>query len=210
MSRKGGHNREYSRKVQYKKADTFDEKVIDKAGEKSSQRKSSTYERLKEKGLLDTFLKLLSTAAAKGYSKNGAVEYINGFMGEYFRAGGKGLCLNTLQEMLERYPDVQEAWTVNRDTITGLAIHRLNTLLYESNSIDELLKVIKSFDDSGMAHSSNASNYIPTRKTILVNDTELSRATECDEEHQVVSTQTIETLRKLMDNIDEIRGEIEV
>ena len=188
----GGHNKNY-----YKSKDTFDERVLGEANKKSSQYKSNTYERLKKDGRLDTFCKLLSTAASMGYSREEACRYINQYMAEYFR--GSGLCGNTLKMMLERYPDVNEAWTIHRDTIAGAAVARIAKLISQSNDLDMLLKIAKSFDNVGIVHDSDKSDFVPTKKTIVMSENSLGTNIPAESQD---SEETKATIEQLVENYE--------
>lgn len=192
----GSHTKTY-----YDKSKTFDDKVLDEAGKKSSQYKSNTYERLKRDGRLDTFKKLLSTAASKGYTREEACRYINKYMSEYFQ--GSGLCSNTLKMMLQRYPDINNAWTVYRDNIAGAATARIAELIAKSNDMELLLKIAKAFDNSGIVHDSDKSDYIPVKKTIIMSEQSLGTNIPSDNKDSEETLSSIEQLRENYEALEE-------
>lgn len=184
----------------YKKSETFEERVLDKAGAKSSQYHSSVYESLERTGRLETFLKLLSAASSMGYNKAETIRHINNYMGDYFR-GKNGLSVETLNRLIERYPDVQEAWTVHRDNIAGAAVARISQLISKTTDIELLLKIAKAFDNSGIVHDSNRPTYTPTKRVITIKKEE---GREIIEEEKSVSSETVETVQQLVDNWEDL------
>lgn len=195
----GGRSKNY-----YKSKDTFDERVLDEANKKSSQYKSNTYERLKKDGRLEMFCKLLSTAASMGYTREEACRYINQYMAEYFR--GSGLCSNTLKMMLERYPDVNEAWTIHRDTIAGAAVARISQLISKTNDLEMLLKIAKAFDNVGIVHDSDKSDFVPTKKTIVMSESSIGTSVPTELQD---SEETKSTIEQLMENYEALEQEID-
>lgn len=191
-----GKEQQVTRRKSYYKNDeqSFDDRVLAEASRKSSQYKSNTYERLKKDGRLEMFKKLLSTAASKGYTREEACRYINQYMGEYFH--GKGLHSQTLKMMLERYPDINEAWTTYRDNIAGAAAARIAELIAKSTDIELLLKIAKAFDNTGIVHDSDRTDYVPVRKTIIMSEQSSGTNLPSDSDDSEETMSSIEQLRE--------------
>lgn len=165
----------------YKNQTTPQEAALAEASKRSSQYRSSVYERMKQDGRLATFLKLVSTSATLGYNKNQTIDYVNQFMGNYFQ-GKNGLNAVTFNTLLQRYPDVLEAWTVNRATISGAATSRINKLIDSCGDIDQLIKIVKTFDNGALTNTESKACPLP----------EASMPT--DDEKDETTRKTIETV----------------
>lgn len=163
MSRKKIPYRDY-----YNTDKTFDDRVLSIAEEISSQFKGDAYDQLKETGRLELFKRLLSTAAVMGYSLNQTCGYINKFMKDSFK-GKNGITFGCLKLMIQRYPDINAIWAINRDNIAALAASKIYSLIDKTEDIELLLKVAKEFDNSGIVHDKNRADFVPTQKIIRVN-----------------------------------------
>lgn len=192
----------------YKPGDTFNDRVLTQVEGKSSQYRSEVYERLKETGRLKTFLNLVSSASAMGLTRTEACRHINKYMKEFF--GDSGIGQNTFKMMLERYPDINNAWAVNRDNIAGLAAARIYELIANSSDIELLLKIAKEFDNSGIVHEKDRSTWVPTKRVITVQSGEGKREEEGkygdSEETQFSLSQLRESLEALDSEADEEDG----
>lgn len=208
MSRNKTNKSTHPKRQYYKNNDTFTDKALTAAEKKSSQYKSTAYDRMVRDNRLDQFKKLLSTAASLGLDQTNACRYINKYMGEYFASSGygsksngdgsgSGICPYTLKMMLARYPDINDAWCVHRDVVAGAAVARISQLISKSNDIDLLLKIAKAFDNSGIVHDSDAPNYMPVKKTII--QTESTLPTNVPSEKNI-SDETIASVGQLLEN----------
>lgn len=150
---------------------TLEDVILEEAAKKSSQFQSVYYNNLVSDGRLETFLKLLSTASAQGiHSLVQAAKFISDNMPGYFKGEDGKLTGKTLGKMIDRYPDVNKAWTVHRNTIVGLAMSRLMTVLETTDNPDLLMRIIDKFDSSGeFVSKKNSADYIPTKRMVNIN-----------------------------------------
>lgn len=193
------------RKQYYKSVETREDRVLEAASKKVSQYKSTVYERLEKDQRLEQFKRLVSTAAAMGYNRQDTVKYISKYMPTYF--SGNGLSVQTFDKMLQRYPDINDAWTVHRDNIAGAAVARISELIAKTNDLDLLLKIAKAFDNSGIVHDSDTPNYVPTKKTILISEDKTKPLVNNDT--VVDSKNTTETISNLIDSYNAmVEGDI--
>lgn len=193
-----------------KEIKTLDDVVLESAAKQSSQYISDYYNRLVGEGRLELFLRLLSTASSQTMSKAKACKFISENMKGFFRGDNGVLTTDTLEKMIERYPDVNKAWIVHRNTIAGLAMSKLANLIDDIKDPVVLLSIIERLDSEGKFISKkNSDDYIPTKRTVNINIDKSGKAIneDTDEDENELSTLTqiqrsLELLSKKNENAE--------
>lgn len=116
-----------------------------------SQYKSDLYERLKKEGRLDRFIDVLSLCGQRNMNLSETCRVLTKYFPSYCKQGKtKGLNPKTLSTLIKFYPDIEEAWTFNKELSMMSSFINASRIAGTTNDMDVVLKFHEAFDDTDL------------------------------------------------------------
>lgn len=117
----------------------------------SSQYSSTLYNQLKKDRRLDRFIEVLSVCGARNMSLTETCKVLTRHFPSYVR--GKGLLPKTLAGMIEFYPDLEEAWSFNKELYELRAFKNASIIIDVTDSIDDIKKFHEMYSDGDFLYN---------------------------------------------------------
>jgi hypothetical protein len=134
-----------------------------------TQYNSNIYKNLQKDGRVDKFIMAIKLCSFQNFSKKATCNYLSKLFPTYFK-GGK-LHENTFNKLLERYPDIRNAWQQKRELDLFVAYAKSLELVEKTEELRDAIKFIETFDTNGIFISKDESKLEKGMEELVVNYT---------------------------------------